>query len=134
MIHRIAGATILVLVTVVAPINAAEASGRSFHGVIRAPAARPIINHAIVDRMPLKDVRSSRMRDRDRAGVPAWYGYPPDIPSVQPQYVVPVENGPPPILEPISPPAGHQPGCHAESQSVPSESGGQATIRVTRCY
>ena len=81
----------------------------------------------------------SRFRDRLTPGFPFWWGYaaagPYDYPAdyVQP-YGTPTVAYPPFEGFPRQPVTPHVPDCHTDSQTVPSEGGGQRTINITRCY
>ena len=75
---------------------------------------------------------------------PYGYYYPPDYygPSYYPpQYYVPSETPASgeeaPAERPVAPyrPAAiYPPGCVTQTQKVPSESGGERTVNITRCY
>jgi hypothetical protein len=73
-----------------------------------------------------------------------WWGaapygqiyYPPEeapsivsIPVPYPLYP-PYEN----FSERSRPPVAYEPGCRTDTQTVPSETGGERTISITRCY
>ena len=119
-----AGIGVMLVIGIAASsINPVKGSAGLFHDFVHSLAPRPVVDH-----MPPADFRSPRKKERDRAGVPIEYGYPPDVPNIQPEY----PNGP--IVEPIKPPVSREPVCRTETKKVPSESGGQVTIRVTRCH
>ncbi|HLH88482.1 MAG TPA: hypothetical protein VKX28_08490 [Xanthobacteraceae bacterium] len=61
-----------------------------------------------------------------------YYGYPgispdPNAPAAPAVDSGPMANQPAPIL-------AYRPGCRTTTQTVPAESGGIRTIRITRCY
>jgi hypothetical protein len=76
-----------------------------------------------------------------------WWGFagtgPIYYPSDYTPPVPPVESFPAPypayppyenFSERSRPPVYYQPGCHTDTQTVPSEAGGERTITITRCY
>ena len=117
--------------------------------VVRPPAAPPSVR--LLGRQPVHDgfragmngFRFSQFRGRHerdfrrQAGFPWWWGYtngdPYDIP-----YSYPTDYGPtyelPAYPQQSRPVVIREPGCRTDTQKVPSEAGGEATINITRCY
>jgi len=103
--------------------------------------AHPRMNGAFHFRVgAMHGFRFSRFRDRFAPGFPSWWGYasagPYDDPADYVQtYGTPTVAYPPfqgfPQTQPLTP---HVPECRTDSQTVPSEGGGQRTINITRCY
>jgi hypothetical protein len=78
-------------------------------------------------------------RDHRQPGFPLWWGYAsPYYPSEnaapfeQPFYypAYPQDNW----AERSRPVVTYEPGCRTDTQKVPSESGSERTIHITRCY
>jgi hypothetical protein len=150
MTHRILAASIILLCSGLAvPISAAP-MGRSAHPPALVKPGQPIP----IPPTSRAFVRSFRERSdalrpfgrRSFAGFP-WWGYgsygPADFPSdyapeqepltypyPYPYPYPPYEN----FSERSRPPVFYQPGCRTDTQTVPSESGGERTIHITRCY
>jgi len=89
----------------------------------------------------LGDFRLSRRVDRRQPGFPMWWGYAPYPTDYYPseyaaQYGAwpfgypPMEN----FSERSRPVVTYQPGCRTDTEKVPSESGGEHDITITRCY
>jgi hypothetical protein len=100
---------------------------------------------------PMRGFRMSRPwdRDHDRGRFRSWGGYPYYYPfdyaapyyypfdyaapyGDQPYAYPDIENAP--VSERARPGIGYRPGCRTDTQSVPSENGGERTINITRCY
>jgi hypothetical protein len=92
------------------------------------------------------DRRVARFGDRRRFGFPQWWGYPPYVTSYYPSdYAAPYEDPPyayPPTEYPPTenfserprPVVVYQSGCRTDTEKVPSATGGEATVSVTRCH
>lgn len=151
MIHRMiaAGIALLGASCLAAPLAiSAGVSGRissGMNGHFRAPGM-PLVNPGKpIPNLPSPQsgsfhqhsaFRSFRQHERFEQGTPLWWGYgPSDYPvaEVEPSqsqvYIYPQE-----FAERPRPPVLYQPGCRTEAVTVPSESGGQRTINITRCY
>jgi hypothetical protein len=150
MIFRIFAASIVVLgiVTMAAPVETSARSG----GFVSASSlgARSFARPAIVTPFSGHAFRPEGMRpflarqaerqsaERHSPGSPWWWGGGSDFPSYYPAgyayggfpYPYPAEN----FSERSRPIVTYQPGCHTESQKVPSEGGGERSINITRCY
>jgi len=102
--------------------------------------AHPRINGGFHFRVgEMRGFRFSRLRDRFAPGFPFWWGYaaagPYDDPADYGQtYGIPTVAYPPFQGFPQQPVTPHVPDCRTDSQTVPSEGGGQRTINITRCY
>jgi hypothetical protein len=145
----------IVLLGVGLMVAPAETSARS-GGFVAAPAwgaARPSVATPISARpswpqrmtgafpASIKGFRMSRRFEHRLPGFPTWWGYasyPPDYyPS---EYAAPYGEVPYayPSMENFSersrPVVTYQPGCRTDTQKVPSESGGERSINITRCY
>jgi hypothetical protein len=88
--------------------------------------------------------RGSRFGDGRGQAVPLWWGYASTFPGYYPPYAAPEYLPPYGDLPYASPPyvnfsersrpvVAHAPECRTDSQTVPSESGGERTIHITRC-
>ena len=106
----------------------------SAHGIVRSSFASP---HAALAHM--RDFRTARPGDRHGGtGFPvSWAGgYLPSYPYgyADPSGEVPHAY---PLMENFSersrPTVNYQPTCRTDTQQVPSESGGERTINITRC-
>jgi hypothetical protein len=150
MIFRIFAASIVVLgiATMAAPVATSARSG----GFVSASSlgARSFARPAIVTPFSGHAFRPEGMRpflarhaERQNAehqspGSPWWWGDGSDLTSYYPAgyayggfpYLYPAEN----FSERSRPIVTYQPGCHTESQKVPSEGGGERSINITRCY
>jgi hypothetical protein len=126
----------------IAPVETSARSGgfgaapsMSAHGSVRSSFASP---HSALAHM--RDFRT-RLGDRrgERTGFPLWwsgdylpsypYGYA-DLSGEVPYAYPPMEN----FSERSRPIVTHPPACRTDTQTVPSESGGERTINITRCY
>jgi hypothetical protein len=107
----------------------------SAHGSVRSSFASP---HSALAHM--RDFRMARPGDR-RGGVgfPLWWAgtYLPSYPYGYAEPYAEVPNAYP-LMENFSersrPIATHEPSCRIDTKTVPSESGGERTIHITRCY
>jgi len=120
-----------------APVETSAGSG----GFIAAPSlaargappvARTFPPHRIIGAFPT--------HRRGSGFLPGW-GYASSVPSYYPpEYTAPYGTFPyayPPtenFSERSRPVAAHPPECHTDTQKVPSETGGERTINITRCY
>ena len=159
MIFRIFAASIVVLgiTTMAAPVETSARSG----GFVSASSlgARNLVRPAIATPFSVHTFRPGAMRplngfhvarqeerrsaerqsaERQSPGSPWWWGYGSDLPSYYPgeyayggfPYPYPAEN----FSERSRPIVTYQPGCRTETQTVPSEGGGERSINITRCY
>jgi hypothetical protein len=85
--------------------------------------------------------RMSKAAERRGLGFPLWWGYESSFPNYYPsEYEVPYGEFPypyPPFdnFSERSRPVVIRPSeCRTDSQKVPSETGGERTINITRCY
>jgi hypothetical protein len=138
----IAAVVTLGIGTMIAPDQASAraggfvaASSLSAHGSVRSSFASP---HSALGHM--RDFRMAHPGDRHvGTGFPLWWagGY---LPSYPYGYADPFGEVPHayPLMENFSersrPVVIYQPGCRTDSQTVPSETGGERTINITRCY
>ena len=119
----------------------------SARGAVRPSiAARPSVHSAMrgmTGAFPahIGSFRMSRLGDHRRAGFPVWWGDAPYVPNYYPsEYAAPYAELPYtyPSIENFSersrPIVTYQPGCSTDTQKVPSETGGEHTIHITRCY
>jgi hypothetical protein len=93
-----------------------------------------------------RDFRMARFGDRRRFGFPPWWGYAPYFTSYYPSdYGAPYDDPPyayPPAASPPTensserprPVVVYQSGCRTDTEKVPSATGGEATVSVTRCH
>jgi hypothetical protein len=88
----------------------------------------------------MRDFRTLRPGDRHRdTGFPLWWAgsY---LPSYPYGYADPTGEVPHayPLMENFSersrPVVIHEPSCRTDAKTVPSESGGERTINITRCF
>jgi hypothetical protein len=87
------------------------------------------------------DFRASRRVDHRQPGFPLWWGYTP-YPTDYHPYEYGSSNGDLPypyaqtdgFSERSRPVVTYQPGCRTDTQKVSSESGGERSINITRCY
>jgi|SRR5215471_4355777 len=126
---------------VAAPSFMARSAGRqAVTPHVAVSAVRPLVRKPVSNgfRAPMNRLRFSQLRGPHERGVPFWwtytggapYYYPPEyLPSYEPAYPPPESY--PPQSRPVAP---HEPGCHTDTQKVPSEAGGEATINIVRCY
>ena len=131
------------IAAMIAPVEASARSGGlaaapslSAHGAVRSSFASP---HSALTHV--RDFRMAHPGDRRGAvGFPLWWagGYLPSYPypsgyadpSVEIPYASPpMEN----FSERSRPIATHEPSCRTDTKTVPSESGGERTINITRC-
>jgi hypothetical protein len=139
-----AGIVALGIGAMAAPVESSAGSGG-----LAAPSflARGAIHPSIAARsahtfLPRIDgFRTSGPGDRRGPGFPLWWGYASSVPNYYPsEYVVPYGQFPYayPPTEDFShrarPVVTHEPGCRTDTQTVSSESGGERTINITRCY
>jgi hypothetical protein len=159
MSSRILAASIIVIGvgTMVTPVETSAAGSAPLVAApIVTPGARPPVAalpfaHRFVPRttgaFPMRMDgfrRASRLGERLGAGFPlGWdYGspYPGYYPYGAPEYAAPYGPYPypyPPMenfSERSRPVVARPPECHTDTQKVPSESGGERTINITRCY
>jgi hypothetical protein len=145
----------IVLLGIGSMVAPAETSARS-GGFVSAPArgaARPSVSTPISVRPSwpqrmtgefpahIGAFRMSRRFDRHQPGFPLWWGYgsyPPDYypyeygsPYGDLPYPYPQTDG---FSERSRPVVIYQPGCRTDTQKVSSESGGERSINITRCY
>jgi hypothetical protein len=90
--------------------------------------------------------RMSRLGDGRGQVFPQWWGYASTFPDYYPPaYAAPEYGAPYGEFPYVSPPyvnfsersrpiVAHAPECRTDTQKVPSESGGERTINITRCY
>jgi hypothetical protein len=145
---------ILGIVTMIAPVETSARSGgfvaapsSSAPGAIRPSFASPHavhqpLQHGTASELSahVRDFRTARPGDRRGSpGFPLWwagaylpsypYGY--ADPSVEVPYSYPVMEN---FSERSRPVVTRQPGCRTDTQTVPSEGGGERAINITRCY
>jgi hypothetical protein len=157
MTSRMFAASIVLLGigSMVAPTGTSARSG----GLVAAPslstrgAVRPFVGPPPSARMSLRpgmprefpahirDFRMSRFGDHRGPGFPLWWGYASYVPNYySSEYAAPYEVPPyayPPIEvfpERSRPIVAHPLECRTDTQKVPSETGGERTINITRCY
>ena len=139
----------------VAPVETSAGSGGliaapslSARGAVHPSVAAPSFAHTSLRRgmtgafpTHVDGFRMSRPGDRRGPGFPMWWGYAPSVPNYYPsEYVAPTGESPyayPPtenFSERSRPVVTHPPECRTDTQTVPSESGGERTINITRCY
>ena len=94
----------------------------------------------------MRDFRFARFGDRRRFGFSPWWGYAPYFTSYYPSdYAAPYQDPPyaypsteyPPTensSERPRPVVVYQSGCRTDTEKVPSATGGEATVSVTRCH
>jgi hypothetical protein len=127
---------------IVTPVEAfarggAFAGGRamSFHRGFTAPRIRPVIGRPLRAAVPRRVHTAPFAHFRHRhapavvwVGAPWYGGY--DVPT----YVVPDEQSPP-DSSPTTAPDMMPPrlGCRVQTYNVPSEGGGERSVRVVRC-
>jgi hypothetical protein len=133
---------------VAAPSFMARSAGRQTVAPhVAVSALRPLVRKPVNNgfRAPMNRLRFSQFRGPHERAFPFWwtYGsgapyyypdyYPPEYPpSNEPHATAypPIENYPP-QRQPV---VTHEPGCRTDTQKVPSEAGGEATINIVRCY
>jgi hypothetical protein len=129
------GATMAPDETSARPGGFVAAPSLAAHGPVRSSFASP---HSALAHV--RDFRTVRPGDHHRdTGFPVWWtgSYLPSYPYgyVDPSGEVPYAYPP---LENFSersrPVVTYQRACRTDSQTVPSESGGERTINITRCY
>jgi hypothetical protein len=108
--------------------------------VARVPFAHTFQHRGMVGSFPLRlnGSRVARMRDDRQLGFPLWWGYASNpsenvAPYEQRTYAYPaypIENW----EERSRPVVTYEPGCRTDTQKVPSDSGGEHSINITRCY
>jgi hypothetical protein len=139
----------------IAPVETSAGSGGlivapslSARGAVRPSVGAPRFAHTslrqgMTREFPahIRGFRISRLGDHRRPGFPLWWGYGSYDPNYYPsEYAAPYEE--PSYAYPSTdnfsersrPMVIYQPGCRTETQEVPSETGGERTINVTRCY
>jgi hypothetical protein len=124
-----AGILLLGIGATLMPVETLAGNGRA------APTPPPLGRGVI--RPPLPPPHFPEMRFRHRHDFLTW-SYAPDVASdYPPDYAPPAAGSPyPPIQifpDRAGPPAPY-PRCRTDSQTVPSEAGGERTINITRCY
>jgi hypothetical protein len=153
MTSRVFAASVVVLgIAMVAPIETAARAGGfgaaspSAAGVARSSIAGARFahmspQHGFATSLP-GHVNGFRMTgERNRRFPLSWgfdspFYYPSDygVPFEQPYYgyhpAYPADNW----AERSRPVVSYQPGCRTDTEKVPSESGGEHTITITRCY
>jgi hypothetical protein len=157
MTSRMFAASIVLLGigSTVAPVETLARSGGliaatslSARGAVRPfVGARPSAHTSLAPGMTrefpahIRDFRLSRLGDHRGPGFPLWWGYASYVPNYYPsEYAVPYEEPPyaypsiPNFSERSRPAVIYKPGCHTDTQAVPSETGGERTINITRCY
>src|SRR5260370_34891699 len=156
MTSRSFGASIVLLGigSMVAPVETSAASGGliaapslSARGGVRPSVRAPRSGHRSLPQQMTREFsahirgfRMSRLGDHRGPGFPLWWGYGSDVPYDYPsEYAVPYEQqyGYPSadgFSERSRPVVFYQPGCRTDTQTVPSETGDERTINVTRCY
>jgi hypothetical protein len=157
MTSRLFAASI-VLLGIGSMISPAETLARS-GGFVAAPslpargAARPSVSASffahtsprlrMTGEFPghMRGFRMSRRFDHRQPDFPLWWGY-----GSYPTDYYPYDYGAPVGEAPYSyspmenfsersrPVVTYQPGCRTDTQKVPSESGGERSINITRCY
>jgi hypothetical protein len=156
MSSRILAASIIVIGvgTMVTPVETSAAGSAPViagHSIVtpgaRPPLAAPAFAHRFAPRttgaFPTR-MDGFRRMSRLGTGFPVgWdYGspYPGYYPYGGPEYAAPYGPYPypyPPMenfSERSRPVVARPPECHTDTQKVPSESGGERTINITRCY
>jgi hypothetical protein len=107
------------------------------------PLVRKPVNNGF--RVPMNRLRFSQFRGPHERGFPFWWTYGSGAPYYYPDYYppeYPPSNEPPATAHPPienyppqrQPIVTHEPGCRTDTQKVPSEAGGEATINIVRCY
>jgi hypothetical protein len=150
-----AGIVVLGVGAMVAPVAASAESG----GLVAAPSlvarsavspsfATPLFSHrspapGMSGEFPrhMRGLRMSEPGDRRGPGFPLWWGFGSSVPNYYPSaYVAPYVAAPyayPPLenfSERSRPVVARPPECRTDTQKVPSETGGERTINITRCY
>jgi hypothetical protein len=144
-----AGIGVLGIATTVAPVETsarpggfAAASSLGSRGFVRPSIARRFSAHTFRPEgmRQINDFHMSREGERQSPGSPWWWGYGSDFPGYYPSgyaapygefpYPYPAEN----FSERSRPIVTYEPGCRTETQTVPSEGGGERSINITRCY
>jgi hypothetical protein len=147
-----AGIVVFAIGAMVAPVETSARSGGfiaapSFaaRGAVRPSVAAPSSARAFMpQRMTggiptIRGFHVSRLRDHRGSDFPPPWGdayvpnyYPSEyaVPYEDRPYAYPAEN----FSERARPIVTYQPGCRTATQTVPSETGGERTINITRCY
>ena len=152
-----AGIIAFAIGSMLAPIETSARSG----GFIAAPAfsarggVRATVAPSIAPRIApfqritggipahLRGFGMSHLRDDRRQGFQSGWGYVSDAPYGDPSEYVGSYAEPPyrypdigdvPVSGRANPRFVYRPDCRTDSQKVPSESGGERTINITRCY
>jgi len=145
-----AGIVVLGIGATMAPVETSAGSG----GLPAAPsaAASALVRPSFTPPHPVHrfggfpthtgGFRMSEPSDRRVAGFPLWWGWPDYYPFGYGAfgYGAPYAEPAPiyPTIEEISawsrPAVAHVPECRTDTQKVPSETGGERTINITRCY
>jgi hypothetical protein len=145
MIHRILAASIILLCSGPTAALSAASNGRSAHSLELVKPGQSMRFPAPTFRPAVRGFRAHGdafrpFSRRHFAGFP-WWGYEPYGPDYFPSdYAPDAEPLPLPYLpfenfsERSRPPVFYRPGCRTDTQTVPSESGGERTIHITRCY
>jgi hypothetical protein len=150
-----AGIVVLGVGAMAAPVESTAGSGGliaasspAAGGAVRPSVAAPHFSHTFLPRamtggIPanIRNFRTLRLGDRRGLGFPLRRGYASYVPDYYPSdYEAaygdfpyahpPTEN----FSERARPIVIYQPGCRTDTQTVPSETGGERTINITRCY
>jgi hypothetical protein len=145
MIHRIVAASIILLSFGLTAAVSAAPTGRSAHPLALVRPGQRIPTPTPPSTRFVRHFGAFGAFDHRHFARFPWWGYgsygPTDFPSdyapeaeplpyPYPYPYPPFEN----FSERSRPPVFYQPGCRTDTQTVPSESGGERTIHVTRCY
>jgi hypothetical protein len=155
-----AGIVFLGIGSMIAPVETSAGSvgligapSLSARGAVRPSFATPPLARTSLPRgmtgefrAHIRGFRMSRFGDHRRPGFSQWWGYAPYVTGYYPSYYgAPYEDPPyayPPTEYPPTenfsersrPVAIYPPGCSTDTQKVPSVTGGEATISITRCH
>ncbi len=142
MSFRVLAAGMVVLGIGVTPLETSARSG----GFTAAPAlgariaarpfvATPFVAHAFRPQRISGAFSQPREGERRGPGFSQWWGYASYLPGYYPYGEFQSPYSPAEDLSERSRPIlPYQPGCHTETQKVPSEAGGERSITITRCY
>jgi hypothetical protein len=150
-----AGIVVLGFGAMIAPIETAARSGGftaapslGTRGAARPSVATPFFSHPFRPERfsgafskPQNGLSMSREAERRGFGFPLWWDYASYPPSYYPtEYSAPYGEFPYPyppteeFSERSRPIVTYRPGCRTDTQKVPSETGGERSINITRCY
>jgi len=118
---------------------------------VAVSAVRPLVRMPVSNgfHAPMNRLRFARFRGPHERGFPFWwtyasgapYYYPVYYPDYYPPEYLPSDEPPATAYPPIEnyppqsrPVVTHEPGCRTDTQKVPSEASGEATINIVRCY